>query len=421
MANGDLETETRNEMIDGTNRDIDNATSPSGVEDVLDGRGQEQRREERQDERREEKPAEPKVGSKFDDKRARIAAEAKARREANEGEKELPIVSPEREKNVFGDEVRTRQDRIDEQRAARGEEPPATAPATRKIKVNGREIELSEDDIIKHASRALAGDDHLETAKAERAETRRLLEEVRSVRAAIPERPAASSETKEAETPAAIPGDAELDSIVDRLQVGEVAEARAALAKYGEIIEERLLNKIGNLDEVVDSRVNAIAENRRRTSEASETWNSFKDGKPEYDKPAFQTAIATEAAVVMRRKLVESGLDDEFIEHVKAQNGLDEPRAVRLIYDEMKKRGTQLPTTGEILAEADKSLFPNRAAPRPATPTPDLDSRRERKDMIRSQPRRAAMPSALENREKSRIEVQREAIHKMRLARGKRR
>ena len=288
---------TMRDEINAANGDND----ARGVEDRIEGREPGEGREPpaRDDGADKKDDGVLKRGSKFDDKRARLAETARQKRAEREGDNEFAIVPPEREKAFFGEGVKTRTDRIVEARVARGEDPEGDKggdkPATRTLKVNGRDVVLSEEDIIKHASRALAGDDHLQTAKAERDETRKLLDEVRTLRAAIPEKANDESATKEA-APAAIPEDAELDQIVDRLQVGEVAEAREALAKYGGRIEERVLQRLGNLDEVVDRRVNEITENRRRAQDINETWTSFKKDRSEYDKPAFQAALAAESA-----------------------------------------------------------------------------------------------------------------------------
>ena len=50
----------------------------------------------------------------------------------------------------------------------------------------------------------------------------------------------------------------DLSEIIDKIQVGDPKEAQEALQKYGNAIEERILSKIGNLDETIQPKSGTI-------------------------------------------------------------------------------------------------------------------------------------------------------------------
>lgn len=400
---------------------------PSGVEDVA-SRAAPERSERPEIEGGEQDKGEITIGSPFDSKRSDVYAKARAKRAENEGENEFAIVPPEHEKRFFGENTKTRSDRIAEERAARGEEPgDDQQPKTRVIKVNGKDVTLSDDDLVAHASRALASDGILEGAKATRDETKRLLEEVQALRAAIPAADASTDDGKKRPETAAIPDGVDLDDIVDRIQVGDKEQAKEAMQLYGAQIEERVLQRLGNLDNVVDQRMRAIGENNRAAREVEEALSTFDDIKVN-DQPVLHTrpgraALTQESIVIMRDAMRDAGLEDGFVEQLKTSHGMNELQATRYCYDEMVKLGHVLPTRGKIIADAGESVlkqFGIRRAPK-VDPTDVRDVRQERKQDIRSQPRRAQQPSALPATEKTREEARLSAVRKMMQRTGKRR
>lgn len=400
-----------------------------GVEDVTSRSEPTIEREKPEVEGKPEKK-EVTIGSPFDKSRSDIYAKAKARREANEGENEFAIVPPDREKQFFGENTRTRSDRIAE--ARQGNEPNAhqqqnEEPKKRVIKVNGREITLTDDELVTQASRALASDDILNGAKATRDETNRLLEEVRAMRAAIPAADASSENVKGRTTPAAIPADEELDEIVDRIQVGDKEQAKEAMLKWGEQIETRVHERIGDLDTAINNRIAAIDENNRRAREISDALDTFNDVKVE-DVPvmhtrAGRTALAQESLTFMRDAMRNAGLEDAFVDQLKRDHGMTELQAARYCYDEMERLGHVLPSRADIITNAGNSVMKQlglRRAVAPANPI-DLADRETRKQQITSQPRRAIQPSQISATEKTRAEARLQAVRNMQAARGKRR
>ena len=422
-------TENDIDNVRAENQQIEDAQRQSGVEDVTS-------RDAPVIERDKPEVVEPEkkeitVGSPFDKRRNDVYAKAKARREANEGENEFAIVPPDREKMFFGENTRTRSDRIAEARETAGTPPvdQQAAPKTRTIKVNGREVTITEDDLIAHASRAMASEDILSKAKQSRDEATKFLDEVKVLRAAIPVAEASPDTVKGRNEPAAIPDDAELDEIVDRIQVGDKEQAKEAMLKFGEQIENRVHSRIGDLDTAIDNHMAAIQENNRRTQEVQDALSTFNDVKVD-DVPVMHTrpgraALAQESMIIMRDAMREAGLEDAFVDSLKREHGMSELQAARYCYDQMEKLGHVLPSRADVVTQAGESVMKQLGLRRQvANPNPnpvDLTARNERKQQITSQPRRAIQPSQLPQTEKSRQEVRLQAVRNMQTARGKRR
>jgi hypothetical protein len=375
-------------------------------------------------------------GNKFDDKRARIAQKFKESREPKEGEEEFAPVPPDREKVFFGQNTETRSDR-EARRAAergegdpvaetpqqRGEEPSAESPAQtrRRLKVNGREVELSEEEVIAHAQKSLAAGDVLEQAKSLRAEQLSILEELRAAKA-NQSQPAQPARVQEEQEPVTKPDDAELDQIIDRIQVGDAEEAKQALQKYGEHIERRILDRIGNLDETIAVTMQTVEQANERKRQTLSTLEGFATEYPEFkESKSLQTALAHEAADVMKNHMTELGVRDETLERIKRENGFDDLQTIAYAYRTLREeRGyTELPDHAAILRRSGDALRQRFGYRRPEpSPQPhDPSARHERKRDMAPQPRRAtAMPSA-DVQEKSRDEARREAVRQMRMSR----
>lgn len=395
----------------------------TGIEDVGSTRQPEQHSEQQAPAERAEEPV-VKIGSKFNDKRAEIARKFREERDSRNGEESLEIVPAEREKTFFGEGVETRQDRIDRQREARGEPPQSAQSAVRTLKVNGRDIQVSEEDLVKHASRALAGDDYMDIAKRARDEANTLLGELREKsRTAISgdqPQPAPQAEDATTETAAILDG-IDLDQLADRIQLGERGDAKAALAELATGIIQTVR---GNLDSDVTEVVSRNDENRRRVNEATAAIQEFGKANPTLTTKAAQAALAVESLDIMRDAMRVNGLSDEFVESLKRDYGYDEAKATRYCYEQMEKLGHKLPSRKDILNRAGESVKRQFGITEQRQQPSDLRvpaNREVRKEQITSQPRRALMPSTLERGERDRDQVRRDAVAQMRESRGKRR
>ncbi|MBT1154367.1 hypothetical protein J1C56_02050 [Aminobacter anthyllidis] len=375
----------------------------------------------------EEKPKAPVRGSKFDEKRLAIYEKARLAREPEEGDTTADEVSASRDR-MFGKNVETHSDRVASRNDERGEiQPPAQQQqeqppaAKRKLKVNGKEVELDQEQVDAYAQKALAADTILDQAKRDRAEARTLLEELRAAKATHAtdaELPVASRTA-----PATIPDDADLADIVDKIQVGDPKEAAAALHKYGAEIEKRILDRLGNIDETIATQMEIVTETAQRRRETTDTLRSFGDSNPEFrNSPALQAALAQEAAQTMRNRMFEIGVEPETLDRMKAERRMNDIEVTAFAYRTLQQQGYQLPAHPDILKESAASLRKQFGMVTPQTQQQpqipvDTREREERKRALATQPRRATVPSAIDAQERSREDVRKQAIQQMRKAR----
>lgn len=355
----------------------------------------------------------PVIGSKFDDKRKAIAEKAKQLRDGDPEIEDQIYATRER---MFGKNVERPEP------VANQPEPPQPAPK-RKLKVNGQEIELDEAQVVAAAQKALAAGDILEQAKRDRAEAHTLLEGLRAAKANQPAaEPSRPSPQPTADTR---PEDeAELDEIVDRIQVGDRKDASAALKKYGDAIIDRVLERIGNLDETIASQVAIVNENTRRQQNTADTLRSFGDDNPEFkESRSLQAALAQEAADTMRAKMFALGVEPQTLETLKVNRGMNDIQAVSFAYRALQENGHELPSHVDILTESAAAIrkqfgMPERRQPAPLSPANiNVQDRQERKRAMTPQPRRANTPPNTEPHERSREEVRRLAVRQMKMAR----
>ena len=376
----------------------------------------------------EEKPKAPVRGSKFDDKRQAIYEKARLAREAQDDDTTAEEVSASRDR-MFGKNVETHADRVAGRNDERAEVQPPVQPqqhldapqAKRKLKVNGKEVELDQEQVDAYAQKALAADTILDQAKRDRAEARTLLEELRAAKAT--HAPDAELPVASRTAPATIPDDADLADIVDKIQVGDPKEAAAALHKYGAEIEKRILDRLGNIDETIATQMEIVTETAQRRRETHDTLRSFGESNPEFrSSPALQAALAQEAAQTMRNRMFEIGVEPETLDRMKAERRMNDIEVTAFAYRTLQQQGYALPAHPDILKESAASLRKQfgMVTPQPQ-PQPqiqiDTREREERKRALATQPRRATVPSAIDAQERSREDVRKQAIRQMKMAR----
>lgn len=393
-----------------------------GVEDgheVVE-RVQERGERQTQDGDRQEQKVPPR-GSKFDDSRQRVAELARERRRAAEGPDEFPIVPADREKAFFGKDVETRSDRQAKLREESGEDQQDREIVKRKLKVNGQDIELTDDEVVAHAQKALAAENLLEVARRERDEGRTLLEQIRAERATLTRPVSEDAPTSKKPDPVTTPDETELDDIVDRIQVGDPKEAKAALQKYGDAIEERIVKRLGNLEQTITDTVDTVNEQRQRQRDTLQLIDGFYKDNPEFSKSSLQSALAHETADIMRAKMREAGVQDKTFEDLKRDRGMNDIQAAGFAYSSLQAMGYSLPKHADLLNEAAKGIRksfglaePSLVKPAPAT---DVSGRVDRKRDVQQQPRRATAPSTLDRKERTREEARLDAVLRMKAAR----
>ena len=212
----------------------------------------------------------------------------------------------------------------------------------------------------------------------------------------------------------------DLSEIIDKIQVGDPKEAQEALQKYGNAIEERILSRIGNLDETIQTQIETVNENRRRQELTHRTLSSFGENNPDIaSNRTLQAALAQEAADTMRSEMDKLGVRQETLDALKRQHGMSDQATIAFAYRTLQEKGYTLPTHAEVLdgsAERLRKTF-GLQAPRREQPQSDVMSKRlERKRVMSPQPRRASTPPSLDRKERSIEDARREAVRQMRMS-----
>jgi NTP pyrophosphatase (non-canonical NTP hydrolase) len=377
-----------------------------------------------------EEPKEPRHGGLFDDKRAEIAAKAKAARQATDAAPDVEVIS-DQQKRMYGN-VETEADRLnpeDPQPAKDVKVEDIPAPQKKVLKVNGREVEVDEAQIEDHARRSLAADDIIGQAKRERDEARQLLADLQKERAihsaAQTQQPKPTNATAEDSKPAT---NAELDEVIDAIQVGTKEEAAQALAKYGDQLVQRVQQNLGNLDERVAAITARAQDDARVKTEAEATLASFRAENTDFENSTMRQAVLFEETVqVMAEKMIEIGVKPETLQQYAEKNGLAPQAAIGAAYRQLRsdpRFGEKLPDPATNLKTAATRVREGLGLPSPApkqettpAPAPDtthvLAERTERKQAMQPQPRRANVSPAndpapqLSKEQKDRLAVQR--------------
>lgn len=373
-----------------------------------------------------EEKKEPSIGSPFErNKNAAVEAYRKSR-EPKEGEAEFQALPEAVEKSRFGANVETRADREAKREEARNPQPKAEVQpeqpvvetpqvVRRTLKVQGRDVELTQDEIDRLAQTAYAAGDILGRAKRERAEAAEILETVRKQTVANHSQSADDRPSPQQTTPEDTkPGDDELDEIIDRIQVGDRNEAKAALKKHGDLIARRLEDKIGDLDARIADTIRTREETNQTAQRTREVWDGFVSAEPAFkDNRTLQTALVAETTNQMKRELLSLGVQEELLERYQQQSGLSEVDVVAKAYRDLLGQGHKLPSHGDILMQSAKSIRQGLGirdtAPTPQVVTYDPAERVERKRVLTPQPRRANIPAGAEA-EASREDKMREAV-----------
>lgn len=378
---------------------------------------------------------------KFDDKRANIYAKARQRREPAEGEEEFKAYEAEDERRIFGKNVETRADRearrqevrdgvvepvIETRAETRTVAEPEAQAVKRRLKVNGQEIELDDERVVALAQQALAADNVLEKAKAVKAAYESKLEALNSVKTADHSGDGGKATETQKASEATIPDDADLDDIIDRIQVGDKDQAKAALQKYGNLTieraENRIMEKLGDIDSRIAETTRITNENERRRHESAQVLADFTKDNPEFKEDvSLQQALFTETVQQMRKHLMDVGVRPETLDDLRKSHGFDDNKAVGFAYRALQDKGHVLPDHGTVLRSSAKSLrekFGVRDVEQPqTTEPPSTEIRTERKQMMAPQPRRANIAPTAEAKERDIQTARLEAVRQMRAAR----
>ena len=365
-------------------------------------------------------PPKPRPGP-FEDKRAAMMEKARQLRHAADDGELVDQIAESRASRFAPETPIGGREGIEK----KPESPAAPVPgAKRTLTVHGKPIELTEEQIAEHAQKSLAADGILEAAKAERREAQQILEGLRAARE-NPPAPSAEPQPAAKPKPATILDDAKMAELVDRIQVGDPKDAQAAFQEYGDAIEQRVLAKIGNIDERMAATADIVSENRRRQDETRKTLASFGDKNSEFKADEdLQLALAGRTLRIMREEMSKLGVEDTHIQGAMQRFGIDRETAIGATYRKLSEDGHKLPSHGDILersAAEIRKVFgaPEKAPARTPSPEPRNDNmaeRIERKRVLTPQPRRATPPNspAGDQQERSQADSRLKAVQQMR-------
>jgi hypothetical protein len=350
-----------------------------------------------------EEPKAPREGGLFDDKRMAVAERLKAERRASDAAPKIEIPE-EMERRTVGPNVATREDRIrtpeDAQTAAHVQAEDIPAPARRKLKVNGQEVEVDETQITALAQKALASEGILEDAKLARAQAQSRLAEVERLMAdhsrSVQQQPVPANVKAEDTKPAT---NAQLDEIIDRIQTGSLEEGAEALTKFGDQIIAKAKADLGDVDARMTATIRHEQENERIRADTQKTLDSFISDNPDFTQSQRRLEVLFESsAEVMRDNLFAIGVKPELLQGFAQSKGLAPQAAISVVYRQLRSEGHQLPDSAKVLATAAEKVradfgmpAPRREQPAPVKQdnTAFVAERVERKQAMAPQPRRA--------------------------------
>jgi hypothetical protein len=265
-------------------------------------------------------------------------------------------------------------------------EPQAPSVPKRKIKVDGQEIEISDDDLVRIAQQNFAADRRLDEAKRikeeatrERAEANRLLELSRRDTPADP--PAIAQPA--AETAHPVTDKAKIQELRERILFGEEVDSAEALDELMRMSAPAQTRAEPDIRSVVDT---ALAEKQRKES----------------TDRALAKFAESNADLVNDRKarlLVEDGLVEEMQRDMLAFPDVREedvrilsPMQVAVAHRALREGGFQVRQLDALMDAAANSARAFRGqSPTPQPETRQLSSREELKRALPAQPRSAGI------------------------------
>lgn len=358
--------------------------------------------------------------------RDREAAQAKG---PEEQQPAAPEAAPEAETEDAGDDE-----------PVVSEEKPVEKPKqTVKLKVHGKEEEVSLDDAIALAQIAKASDNMFNEAKRllklaeEQARSPRSSEQPEhqpgSPRSATTQPNPSEGQPAPEHQPVAGLDPEKLAQIAERIQVGDAAEGAEALQELITEIAGKA-SKPSVTPEEIDQRVETRLRHQRTQEELDSAYKTFESEFPDViARPLLRDAGLTALRSEMVKDLRAAGLTDEQIEHAAQDNN----RLVSVHRDLRSRNKDGVRSYSEVFKATGKLLYDEfgfkpksaeRSSP-PKAPTPPrapiadpakLQERIERKRAAPQQPRAAGVraPVAAPPQQKS----PRDVIEMMRRSRG---
>jgi hypothetical protein len=232
-----------------------------------------------------------------------------------------------------------------------------------------------------------------------------------------------AEDTKPAKT------DEELDGLIDAIQTGEIADARKAFQQYGDQIERRMMEKIGNIDQRIAATIRQRDADTRVQNETNQVISAFAAENDDLASSDMRMEVLIDQVVkVQREHLREINVTDEQIADIAQKYQIAPAVAIGRVTRFLREKGHQIPDNATIMRTAANrvregfGLTAPGARPQPvpvADPTPSIMADRiERKQAMGPQPRRANIsPGADPAPEKSQEQRRIDAVRQMKAMR----
>jgi hypothetical protein len=428
-GNGPQRREHTPELIRDENRSAEDRGYVA--DERLEGRDRDPPPREQGDEgiERRERAEPTRITSKYADKRNRMLDAARVLREDQSASPELADEIAQSRREAFPTGVD--QPEI-KKPAEQGEQP----GAKRKLKVNGKEIELTEDEIVTQAQRALAADDILDGAKRDRELAQELLRTAQSAvkPAGTPaaDEPEPSRAADPAPTSATKLTGVDFAKVINLIQIGTEEEGAKALQEaIGTAIEQAQATAREQLESSLPSQVRSINDVEQRLTKTRSQLEQIYDANPELRTDEIvQNAFVGATASEMKKHIIGAGVKPEKLEEYIRNSRLSPADTIGAVYNQLS-REHNLPAHADVVAAAHKALVDRnylkpigerprqqeterRPAPDNSNTRYDPQQRLERKREIAPQPRRAGVIPSSESRDVSSEERGLSAVRQMR-------
>lgn len=250
----------------------------------------------------------------------------------------------------------------DQQQQQQQPEPVAAQPKTVRVKVFGKETEMSLEDVVAHAQKSLAADDVLDRAKSKARELDDIVETARNTvsRSAKPganqSRDAAAETTNGSDQPSdAALNQERLHNLIETIQLGDPVEAQALLEKTIQ-------------DVATKTATNVLASERLKT-EGTRTKQVLKDFEAQHQDLAKDSM----ARAAIEAKMFELQLEDLTALNVDLNKLPDRsPNGIALAHRWYRSEGYQTREPQDLLQKAtDDFLAWKGVAPKPSVEDPE--------------------------------------------------
>lgn len=286
--------------------------------------------------------------------------------------------------------------------AAAAEPEPAApaAPAKVKVKVRGREFELTQEEILAEAQKSLAGESYLAEGKAKLDEIDRRLKatpDPASQRGQTQQHPAAANNAETADAPQPGPQDPQhpedkLGKLIEAIQFGDPGDARTLLAST---IAE-------GATAAADVAVNRALENGRLVDEGARTRKVLTDFEEKHadiaKDPKARAVIEADVLEMQGEDLKALGID---LRQLRTDGQPPTPGDLSEAHKWYRAKGFKVRSPGEMLESGLQNYLEWRGVKtKPADPEPPANNggvtvivdRAARREAIPQQPGRTAAP-----------------------------